>query len=178
MRSRAGSNYGDAAMACNCELFAIGGGDHDGVGVDAGDAEVAAEVDEVEGAEFTGDLDDAHVAGSAGEDGDAGNVWTVEAQPQIRDGGVGLGSVGGGLVSVDQVFPSGSMETVDDGGHGLGRVEGGAGIVVVVDREAGEGGGGTVGVEAAGEEKVLRDLQLAAVEAEGGMAGGLIGEVH
>jgi hypothetical protein len=47
-------------------LFAVGGGDHDGVGIDLGNAEVAAEVNEIEGAKFAGDLDNAHVAGGAG----------------------------------------------------------------------------------------------------------------
>jgi len=77
-------------------LLAVGGGDHYGVGVDPRDAEVAAEMDEVEGAEFAADLDDAHVARGAGEDGDAGDVRAGEAEPEVGDGGVGLGGVGGG----------------------------------------------------------------------------------
>ena len=108
-------------------LFAVGGGDHDGVGIDFGDAEVAAEVDEVEGAEFAGDLNDVHVLAGAGEDGDAGDVGAGEVKPEVGDGGVGLGGVGGSLVGVDEVLPSGGVVAGDDGGHGLRRVEGGPG---------------------------------------------------
>jgi hypothetical protein len=158
--------------------FTVGGWDHDCVGVDLGDAEVPAKVDEIEGAELARNLDDVHVAGGAAEDGNAGDVGAVEVKPQVGDGGVGLGGVGRGLVGVDEVFPSGDVKAVDDGGHGLGRVEGRMGIVIVVDRDTGEGGGRAVSIEATGEKKVLRDLQLGAVKAEGGMAGGLIGEVH
>ena len=42
--------------------------------------------------------------------------------------------------------------------------------MVVVDGDAGEGGGGVVGVDSAGGEEVLGDLELGAVEAEGGVA--------
>ena len=69
---------------CACRLSVVGGGDHDGVGVDFGDAEVAAEMNEVEGAEFAGDLDDAHVTGGAGEDGDAGDVGPGEVGARGR----------------------------------------------------------------------------------------------
>jgi hypothetical protein len=55
---------GTATARVRYALAAVGGWDHDGVGVDVGDAEVAAEMDEVEGAEFAGDVDDAHVAGA------------------------------------------------------------------------------------------------------------------
>ena len=34
-------------LLCGWWLSAVGGGDHDGVGVDLGDAEVAAQVDEI-----------------------------------------------------------------------------------------------------------------------------------
>src|ERR1700722_8110986 len=127
----------------SCEktsLAAVGGGDHDGVGVDAGDAEVAAEMDEVEGAEFAGDVDDAHVAGGAGEDGDAVDVGADEVQPEVGDGAVGLGRVGGGLVGVDQMLPAGGVVGGDDGTHGLGGVEGALGVAVVVDGDAVDGG--------------------------------------
>jgi hypothetical protein len=67
---------------------------------------VAAEVDEVEGAEFAGNLDDAHIARGAGEDGHAGDIGTGEAEPEVGDGGVGLGGVGRCLVGVDQMLPS------------------------------------------------------------------------
>ena len=38
---------------------------------------MAAEVDEVEGAEFAADLDDAHIAPGAGENGDAGDIGAL-----------------------------------------------------------------------------------------------------
>ncbi len=72
-------------------LASWGGGDHDGAGVDFGDAEVAAEVDEVERAQVAGDLDDVHVAGGAGEDGDAVDVGAGEVQPEVGDGVCGAG---------------------------------------------------------------------------------------
>lgn len=62
-------------------LAAVGCGHHDGVGVDFGDTEVATEVNQVKRAEFAGDLDDAHVARGASEDGDAGDVGTSKVQP-------------------------------------------------------------------------------------------------
>jgi hypothetical protein len=163
---------------CATALFAVGGGDHDGIGVDPGDAEMSAEVDEVERAQLAGDLNDAHVAGGAGENGDAGDVRAVEVKPQVGDSGVGLGGVGGGLVGVDQVLPAGGVIASDDGGHGLRGVEGWPGVVIVVDRDAGECCGGAVGIEAAGEKKILGDLQFAAIKAKGSVAGGLVGEVH
>lgn len=54
------------------------GGDHDGVGVDFGDAEVSAEVEKVQRAEHAGDLDDVHVARGADEYGDVVDLGSVE----------------------------------------------------------------------------------------------------
>src|SRR5271154_4720071 len=51
-------------------LLAVGGGDHYGVGIDLGDAEVAAEVDEVERAQVAGHLDQVHIPGGADQNGD------------------------------------------------------------------------------------------------------------
>ena len=99
---------------CFSILFAVGCGDHDGVGIDLGDAEVAAEMNKIERAKFAGDLDDAHVAGGTGEDRDSSDVRTGEAEPEVGDGGVGLGSVGGGLVSVDEVLPTSGVVAGDD----------------------------------------------------------------
>ena len=84
--------------------MAVGGGDHDGVGVDLGDAEVAAEVNEVEGAEVAGDLNDAHVARGAGEDGNAIDVGAGEMQPEVGDGGAGLCGVGGFWLALTRCF--------------------------------------------------------------------------
>ena len=75
-------------------LFAGRGGDHDGVGVDLGDAKVAAEVDQVEGAEVAGDLDQIHVAGGADQDSDVVDVGAGEVQPEVGEGAAGLGGVG------------------------------------------------------------------------------------
>ena len=117
--------------------MAIGSRNHDGVGIHFRDAEVAAKVDQVEWPEFTGDLDDAHVAGRAAENGYAGDVGACKVQPEIGDGVAGLGGVGCGLVGVDEVLPTGCVIGGDDGVHRLRGVEGRAGIAIVVDGDAG-----------------------------------------
>jgi hypothetical protein len=147
-------------------LSTVWGWNHDGVGINFWDAEVSAEMNEVEGPEFAGDLDDAHVAGRAGEHGNAGDVRAGEVQPEVGDGVAGLGGVGGGLVGVDEVLPAGCVIGVDDGIHRLRRVESRAGIAVVVDGDGGECSGGTVGVHTIGLEKILSYLNHAAIEAE------------
>jgi len=139
---------------------------------------VAAEMDEVEGAEFAGDLNDAHVAGGAGEDGDAGDVRAGETKPEVGDGGVGLGGVGGGLVGVDEMLPSGSVVAGDDRGHGLRDVEGRTGVAIVVDGEAGDGGRCAIRVKTTGGQKILRCLEFRTVETDGEMGGWLVREVH
>src|ERR1700678_2211823 len=127
-------------------LLAGGSGNHDGVGVNLGNAEVAAEVDEVEGAKFAGDLDDAHIARGAGEHCDAGDVGASEVKPKVGDRRMGLGRVGRSLVAVDEMLPTSSVVTGDDGCHGLWSVESRLGISIVVDRYAGESGRRVIGV--------------------------------
>src|ERR1700748_206141 len=100
-------------------LSAVGSRNHNSVWVDLRDTEVAAEMDQVERAQLAGDLNDAHVVWGAGENGNASDVWAGEVQPEVGDSGVGLGSIGGRLVGVDQVFPTCCVEAIDDGGHGL-----------------------------------------------------------
>jgi hypothetical protein len=158
------------------QLAAGRGGNHDGVGVDFWNAEVAAEVDQIERTQLTGDVNDAHVTGGAGEHGDAVDVGAGEVEPEVGDGAVGLGGVGGTLVSADEVLPACGVVGGDDGAHGLWCVKGRAGITIVVDGDAGERGGGAIGVHAVREEKVLGDLEHGAVEAEGSVAGGLVGK--
>ena len=87
MTNKETNNYSD-----NCSskftfggLATVGGRNHDGVGVDMGDTEVAAEMDEVEWAEFAGDVNDAHVARRASEDGDTVDIRTDEVEPKISD---------------------------------------------------------------------------------------------
>ena len=81
------------------------------------------------------------------------------------------------LVGVNEVLPACGVVGGDDGGHRLGGVEGGLGVAIVVDGDAGESGGGAVGVQSAGCEQVLSDLSIGAIEAEAGVGGGLVGEI-
>jgi len=159
-------------------LAAVRCGYHNRIGVDFGDTEVAAEVNQVKRTEFAGDLDNAHIAGRAREDGDASDVGTSKVQPEVGDCVVRLCGVGGGLIGVDEMLPAGGVVGVDDGIHRLRGVEGRAWIAVVVDGDASEGCGGAVGVHTVGLEEILGYLEHAAVKGEGSMGGGLVGEVH
>ena len=71
-------------------LFAVGGWDHDGVGVDLGDAKVATEVNQIERTERSRDLDEIHVPRGADEDGDVVNLGAIEVQPEVSDRVMGL----------------------------------------------------------------------------------------
>lgn len=142
------------------------GWDHDGVGVYFGDAEVAAEVEEIEGAELAGDFDDGHFARGAEEDGEVVYVGSVEVHPEVGEGlvrGGGVARVGGGL---DEVLPTGAVVVADEGVHGLGDVEGRLGVAVVLEGDAAERGGGRA---FAGEDGV----DHVAIERERGVGAGL-----
>lgn len=95
-------------------------GDHDGVWVDFGDAEVAAEVEQVEGADGAGDFDEVHGAGAAEQDGDVADFGAFEVEPEIGEGAVRLGILRGAGVGIDEVLPAGGVEVGDEGGEGFG----------------------------------------------------------
>ena len=96
---------------------------------------MAAEVYEVEGAEFAGDVNDAHVVRGAGEDGNTIDIRAGEVKPEVGDRGVGLRGVGGVLIGVDQMLPACGVVGGDDGTHRLGDIEGRLGVAVVVNAE-------------------------------------------
>ena len=71
-------------------LSAVGSRNHDCVWIDLRDSEVAAEMNQIKRTERSGDLDQVHIARGTNEDGDIVDLGTVEVQPEIGDGVVGL----------------------------------------------------------------------------------------
>jgi hypothetical protein len=147
--------------------------DHDGAGVDFGNAEVAAEMDQVERAEGTGDFDSGHLAGAAEEDGDVVDLTVLEVEPEVGEGLLRCGAILRRGVLVDEVLPAGGAEGGGERGHVFGDVEG-----LVVEAEVFDGDG----VELAGRafaavEVAVGGLEHVVVEREGGVGRGLGGEV-
>ena len=136
---------------------------------------MATEVDEVERAEGSGDLDEVHVAGGADEDGDVVDLGSVEVQPEVGHGGTGLSALGRGGVGVDEMLPSGGMVGGDDGAHCLGGVEGGLVVVICVDGDAVERARGAFEVTVVDEALGL--LEHGAVEGHRHVRGGLKGQL-
>lgn len=158
-----------------CPLPSGGRGDHDGVGIDLRDAEVAGKVEEVERTEVSGDLHEVHGAGAAGEDGDVVNVRAAEVEPQVGHGVVGLGALAGGAMGINEVLPAGGVEAGDEGGHGFGDVEGGLGEAVGVDGDEVQASEDAAGFGVVADD-ALGGLEHVAVEGEGGVGGGLVRE--
>jgi len=136
---------------------------------------VAAEVDEVQRAEGSGDLDEVHVAGCADQDGDVVDFSSVVVQPEVGHGSAGLSALGRGGVRVDEMFPSGGMVGGDDGAHCLGGVEGGLVVVICVDGDAIERARGAFEVTVVDEALGL--LEHGAVEGHRHVRGGLKGQL-
>ncbi len=66
-------------------LVAGWGGDHDGVGVDFGNAQVAGEVEQIEGADGAGDLDNVHAARAAEHNGKVADFGAFVVEPEIGE---------------------------------------------------------------------------------------------
>ena len=84
--------------------MAVGSRNHDSVGVYPGDAEVAAEVDEVERTQRAGELDEVHLARAADEDRDVVDLGAVEVEPEVGDGVVGLALRAGEPLALTRCF--------------------------------------------------------------------------
>jgi hypothetical protein len=158
-------------------LAAFGCGDHDGVGIDFRDSEVSAEVEEVEGAEGTGDLDEIHVAGAADEYGYVVDLGAVEVEPEVGDGFWGLRAHCGCGVGVDEVLPAGGVIGGGESAHGFRGIEGGALEVIGVDGNAVEFSGRAFYLLVTVIDEGTSIVEHGAVEGDREVSGGLAGEV-
>ena len=138
---------------------------------------MSAQVEEVEGAEQAGDLDEVHIARGADEDGDVVDLGSVKVKPHVGDGVDGLCAGGGSGVRVDEVLPAGGVVGGDDGAHGFRGVEGGAGVVVGVYGDAVERGGGVLDLRATVVDVAAGEVEHGAVEGDGEVGSGLVGHL-
>jgi hypothetical protein len=141
---------------------------------EAGDAEVSAEVEKVEGTEGSVDDDEVNVGGVGDEQHHTLDVGVREADPEVG----GAGSVGlGAGVSGDEMVPAAVMVLGADVGEHFRAVESGLGVSVNVHGDAAEPGDDALGLVVSGE--VAGEAEHLAVEGEVGMEAGVLVEgVH
>ncbi len=156
-------------------LAAGRGWHHYGVGIHFGDAEMAAEVKEIQRAQQAGYLDDVHVALRADEDGNIVDFSSVEVKPHVRNRFCGLRAGSWGLVGVDEMLPACGVIGGYERAHGFRGVKGRPRIVVGIDGNAVKRGGGLPGVAVVDEAAGV--VEHGAIKSNGNVSSRLIGEL-
>lgn len=144
---------------------------YEAISGEARDAEVSAQVEEIERTEGSINNDQVNVGGVGDEQDHSFDIAVREANPEVG----GAGVVGHGVgVSGDEVTPAAVEVLRANIGEQLGVIESRLGIFVNVDGDAAQAGDDALGLFVSSE--VAGEAEHLAVEGEVGVEGGVAAE--